>query len=294
MGTAAFAADTGSITITNAEIGAKYNLYKLFDATVAADGSIAYSLPSGKDVTNDTFFNTYFEVKNGNVIAKDTFTTTVVASKEFSTWAASFGTKIGEEVTASTDTVDFSAIPFGYYYIASSVGTVLTVDSANPHADVIDKNQTVSFDKNIVDGNDLIKMNEAGLNIDVPFDITVTAKNYDATEKIFKYETAKWTDLKKKFSGVVTGLDRKFLNVHPNGFSVRVLTTSIPSEKLKQFVEKNQEELLLWCTEEIQGVKRFMNKIGDLDYYTATELVVLRTAEIEVFYEVKSGGSEKK
>jgi hypothetical protein len=107
-------------------------------------------------------------------------------------------------------------------------------------------------------------------------------------------ETAKWTDLKKKFSGVITGLDRKFLNVHPNGFSVRVLTTSIPSEKLKQFVEKNQEELLLWCTEEIQGVKRFMNKIGDLDYYTATELVVLRTAEIEVFYEVKSGGSEKK
>lgn len=104
-------------------------------------------------------------------------------------------------------------------------------------------------------------------------------------------ETAKWTDLKKKCSGVITGLDRKFLNVHPNGFSVRVLTTSIPSGKLKQFVEKNQEELLLWCTEEIQGVKRFMNKIGDLDYYTATELVVLRTAEIEVFYEVKSGGS---
>ena len=33
--------------------------------------------------------------------------------------------------------------------------------------------------------------------------------------------------------------------------------------------------------------------IIDLDYYTATELVVLRTAEIEVFYDVKSGGSEK-
>ena len=34
--------------------------------------------------------------------------------------------------------------------------------------------------------------------------------------------------------------------------------------------------------------------IIDLDYYTATELVVLRTAEIEVFYEVKSGGSGEK
>ena len=32
----------------------------------------------------------------------------------------------------------------------------------------------------------------------------------------------------------------------------------------------------------------------NLDYYTATELVVLRTAEIEVFYEVKSGRSGKK
>ena len=32
----------------------------------------------------------------------------------------------------------------------------------------------------------------------------------------------------------------------------------------------------------------------NLDYYTAIELVILRTAEIEVFYEVKSGRSGKK
>ena len=107
-------------------------------------------------------------------------------------------------------------------------------------------------------------------------------------------ETAKWNELKGKFSGVVTGLDKRFLNVHPNGFSVRILTRQLPFEKLEQFVEKNQVELLLWCTEEVRGVKRFMNKIGDLDYYTATELVVLRTAEIEVFYEVKGGGAEEK
>ena len=177
---------TGSITVTNAEIDATYTLFKLFDATVAADGSIAYSLPSGKDVTSDTFFNTYFEVKNGNVIAKDTFTTSVVAGSEFKTWAASFGTQVAQ-TKATTGTVEFSSIDYGYYYVSSSVGAVLTVDSANPHADVIDKNQTVKFDKNIVSGTDLIKMNEAGLNIDVPFDITVSAKNYDGTDKVFKY-----------------------------------------------------------------------------------------------------------
>ena len=184
--TAAFAADAGSITVTNAEIGATYTLYKLFDATVAADGSIAYSLPSGKNVADDTFFNKYFEVKNGNVIAKADFTATVVASDEFKTWAEGFGTQVSAK-EASTGTVEFSPIDYGYYYVKSSVGAVLTVDSANPHADVIDKNQTVKFDKNIVSGQDLVKMNEAGLNIDVPFDITVTAKNYDGTDKVFKY-----------------------------------------------------------------------------------------------------------
>ena len=184
--TPAASTGTGSITVTNAEIGATYTLYKLFDATVAADGSIAYSLPSGKDVTSDTFFNQYFEVKNGNVIAKDTFTSSVVAGDGFKTWAASFGTQVAQ-TEASTGTVEFNSIDYGYYYVKSSVGAVLTVDSANPHADVIDKNQTVKFDKNIVSGQDLVKMNEAGLNIDVPFDITVSAKNYDGTDKVFKY-----------------------------------------------------------------------------------------------------------
>lgn len=100
-------------------------------------------------------------------------------------------------------------------------------------------------------------------------------------------DSAKWNELKAKFSGVITGLDRKFLNVHPNGFSVRILTRQLPYEQLKRFVENNQKELILWCTEEVKAVQRFINKIGDLNYYTVTELLVLRTAEIEVFYDVK-------
>ena len=183
----AFAADAGSITLSNAETGAKYNLYKLFDATVAPDGKIAYQLKSGDNVTNDTFFKTYFDIVNGYVIAKDTFTESVLGTTEFKTWAAAFGTKVGDEVTATTGTITWSPIDYGYYYISSTVGAILTVDSANPAATVIDKNQTVSFDKNIVSGEDLIKMNEAGLAIDVPFDITVNAKNYEGTDKVFKY-----------------------------------------------------------------------------------------------------------
>ena len=178
----------GSITVSNAEITKTYELYKLFDATVAADGSIAYSLPAGKDVSADTFFNTYFEIKNGNVIKKAAFTEAVLKTEEFKTWAEGFGTKVGDTVTASDGTVKFDKIAFGYYYIKSNTGTALTVDSANPDATVIDKNQTISFDKNIVDDpNAPVKVNEAGLNEDIKFDITTEAKNYDGEDKVFKY-----------------------------------------------------------------------------------------------------------
>ena len=178
----------GSITISNAEVDASYSLYKLFDATVATDGAIAYTLPSGKDVTSDTFFNTYFEIKNGNVIAKDTFTEDVLKTDNFKTWAASFGTQVGTTVKATESEIKFDKIPFGYYFATSTLGSVLTVDSANPNATVVDKNQTVKFDKNIVDDpENPVKVNEAGLNEDIDFDITVSSKNYDGADKVFKY-----------------------------------------------------------------------------------------------------------
>ena len=183
----AFAADAGSIKITNAETDKEYNLYKLFDATVAPDGAIAYKLPAGKDVTNDTFFNQYFEIKNGNIIKKAAFTEAVLKTDEFKTWATSFGTLKGTTTATATGIVEWNPIDYGYYFVTSAVGAVISVDSANPHADIIDKNQTVTFDKNIVENNDLVKANQAGLDIDVPFDITVNAKNYDKEDKIFKY-----------------------------------------------------------------------------------------------------------
>ncbi len=176
----------GSIKITNAEIEKTYSLYQLFDATVASDGSIAYSLPAGKTVDSDTYFNSMFEVKNGNVIKKDTFTEETLKTTEFKTWAKRFGTLV-KSVKASDSVLVFNKIAYGYYFIETNSGTVLTVDSANPSAEVIDKNQTVSFDKYILEGSDRVSVNEAGLNEAIDFAIEVNAKNYDRDSKVFKY-----------------------------------------------------------------------------------------------------------
>lgn len=131
------AGGTGTITIRNASQSQTYTVYKLFDATVTADDSgISYKVPTGKALPAD---NPYFAVDSkGNVTAKEGAT---VSSEAFATWAKSFGTKV-KEAEATDNTLEFTNLTFGYYFVTSSLGAVLTVDSTKPNATVIDKNET--------------------------------------------------------------------------------------------------------------------------------------------------------
>ena len=135
-GSQVFADTTGTITVQNAEIGKVYKIYKLFDATVGANGEIAYTLPSGK--TLDSTGEGYFTVDSArNVTAKNGLD---VSNTTFQDWAKTFGTQVGSDVTATSNTVTFDNLPFGYYYIESELGTVITIDSTTPSANVVDKN----------------------------------------------------------------------------------------------------------------------------------------------------------
>ena len=131
------AGGTGTITIRNASQSQTYTVYKLFDATVTADGTgISYKVPTGKRLLAD---NPYFAVDSkGNVTAKEGAT---VSSEAFATWAKSFGTGV-KSATATDNTLVFTNLTFGYYFVTSSLGAVLTVDSTTPNATVIDKNTT--------------------------------------------------------------------------------------------------------------------------------------------------------
>ena len=131
------AGGTGTITIRNASQSQTYTVYKLFDATVTADGTgISYKVPTGKALPAD---NPYFAVDSkGNVTAKEGAT---VSSEAFATWAKSFGTGV-KSATATDNTLVFTNLTFGYYFVTSSLGAVLTVDSTTPNATVIDKNTT--------------------------------------------------------------------------------------------------------------------------------------------------------
>lgn len=131
------AGGTGTITIRNASQSQTYTVYKLFDATVTEDGTgISYKVPTGKTLAD----NPYFAVDSkGNVTAKEGAD---VSSEAFATWAKSFGGTGVKSAKATDNTLVFTNLTFGYYFVTSSLGTVLTVDSTKPNATVIDKNTT--------------------------------------------------------------------------------------------------------------------------------------------------------
>ncbi len=156
MGTIAFAAGTGSITITPPE-GTQsgttntYKIYKVFDAD--GNGSaISYKLSKG--TTLEAPMSTYFDVDTaGNVTVKDT------AKDEKGELTAEAIAAIAGYVTeddlvktvTSTGTTAAVAdgLANGYYYITTSTGSAVTIDSTNPNAKVNDKNVVPTVDKKI-------------------------------------------------------------------------------------------------------------------------------------------------
>lgn len=179
------AGGSATITINNASQGQTYTVYKLFDATVDGNGAISYKLPSGKTSLGDG--STWFEVDaKGNVAAKENAD---VSSDAFKTWAASFGTQAATAVAAD-NTVTFTNLAYGYYYVQSSLGATITVDSTNPDATIKDKNTTApnipddnnGGGKHILVNGETVDSTTAKVGDTVNYQIKFEATNYVTTE----------------------------------------------------------------------------------------------------------------
>ncbi len=158
----AFAADDGSITITNAAEGETYSVYKLLDVTYNTSGtSYAYTI----DPTSDwyAFFVTGEGSKYVSVDATTYQVTWTMASTGTDSEAKAFAAaaleyakdnNISPTATATADdsgSLTFSGLEYGYYLIDSSLGTVLTLDSAAPNVEVEDKNGEPTVDKTVTE-----------------------------------------------------------------------------------------------------------------------------------------------
>ncbi len=158
----AFAADAdGSIEVKSTHKGQEYELYQLFDATTIEgrvdDGAgISYKLMSGKtDFKAGTLDGaTWFKLDDGgNVVIKDDTAAAAITddNADFIAWAKAYGKKTGDTIEASADDaeVKWTGLAEGYYFISTTTGSLVTIDSIKPNAEVQDKNPGTSIDKKI-------------------------------------------------------------------------------------------------------------------------------------------------
>ena len=179
LGTTAFAQDvtvtggTGSITISNAAKGETYTIYKLFDATVNADGSsIAYTgtIPENLKPYFTADKNGYISAtpaaKNGDNMSDGLKTA-------LKTWTITATATSAAESDGSA--LNFNELAYGYYVVTTSQGEqVISVDSTMPNATIVDKNSSTPSDlhKNASD-------KDVSIGDTVTYTVRFKTSNYD-------------------------------------------------------------------------------------------------------------------
>lgn len=207
---AVHAEGTGSITVNGAEQGATYTLYKIFDITGSGD-ELSYTVPAGMSASLDG--ELFESVDNGGKVyvspkrGKDA---------EIIAWAkANKGSLVNIDnasPSSNADSVTFSGLDAGYYYIDSTVsnGGQAIITKANPSATVVEKNSTPGWGDN---GGKVANAANKTYSVGETITYTVTysnATNFENGKKITAY-TVRDTG----FTGGV--LDANSLNVTVNG-----------------------------------------------------------------------------
>lgn len=178
LATTAFAQDvtvtggTGSITISNAAKGETYTIYKLFDATVNADGSsIAYT------GTIPESLKAYFTADSNNYIsataaAKDGENMSEGLKTALKTWTAA----ATATATATSDgsALNFKELAYGYYVVTTTQGEqVISVDSTMPDVTIVDKNSSTPKDL-----SKTASSNDVSIGDTVTYTVSFKTSNY--------------------------------------------------------------------------------------------------------------------
>ena len=194
MAVPAFAAsNTGTITIDNAVTGTTYKAYRIFDLESYDTNKDAYSYKlstkwenfpdyittiDGKEVRATDFFSVnsagYIEWKDAKKEAGADF---AKLAKDF---VDANSIACDKEETASGATVTFTDLTLGYYLVDTSLGSLCSLDTTAPSVTIKEKNSDTTIEKKIViNGDEKVDSNSAGIGDTVNFSITITVKDGD-------------------------------------------------------------------------------------------------------------------
>lgn len=216
------ASSTGTITIDNAVTGTTYKAYRIFDLESYDTNKDVYSY---KLNTKWNDFSTYSTTIDSNTVsAADFFSVNSAgyiewkdakkdAGADFAKLAKAFVVEKNIEwdrtETASSTTVTFTNLTLGYYLVDTSLGSLCSLDTTAPSVIIKEKNSDTTIEKKIViNGDEKVDSNSAGIGDTVNFSITITVKDGDPKGYV----------LHDKLSG---------LTFDPNSLEVKVGTTKL-------------------------------------------------------------------
>ena len=185
------ASSNGTITIDNAVTNTTYKAYRIFDLESYDTNKDAYSYKLSTKWEN---FPEYTTTIDGNeVSAKDFFSVNSAgyiewndakkgAGADFAKLAKAFVDKNNIECdakeTATGATVTFTDLTLGYYLVDTSLGSLCSLDTTEPSVIIKEKNSDTTIEKKIViDGDEKVDSNSAGIGDTVNFKITITVKD---------------------------------------------------------------------------------------------------------------------
>lgn len=161
----AFAADTGSITITNPQEGKTYTAYKIFDVTYTTDEA-HYSYTISKTDAAYATVKAYADVAANGLTLTDVENTNkcnVSIGADFS--AASFAKYLKDNVNSLSDGKNFnsdatiSGLALGYYFVSGTSGSVCELVTAKDVA-IRDKNEAPEIEKTVNDNDHTVEVGQ--------------------------------------------------------------------------------------------------------------------------------------
>ena len=189
MGVMAFADETptGTITITNAEANAQYDFYRIFDLVSYDATSGNYSYKLSEKWAGFTAADYFTINENGYVEFDENIENNSEEINAFVELALAYAEKLEEDATqtpATTGSMTVTGLPLGYYLVDTALGTLCSITTTKPNAEITDKNQKPEIDKDVQEDADSTwgKVNDADIGQDVFYKSTVTvglgATNY--------------------------------------------------------------------------------------------------------------------
>lgn len=162
----AFAADTGSITITNPQGDRTYTAYKIFDVTYSGD-HYSYTISDNAaafttvkayadEAANDLTLTAVANTNKYNVSTGDSFSAASFA-QYLKTKVGSLGT--GTAFTQVGDTVKASDLTPGYYFVSGTNGTVCELVTAKD-VTIRDKNEVPEIKKDVNDDDHTVEIGQ--------------------------------------------------------------------------------------------------------------------------------------